>query len=461
MTMWLPDLTQRGGPRYRAIAAALHDDIVSGRLPAGAKLPTHRDLAWKLGVTVGTVTRAYAEAERQGLIGGEVGRGTFVLAPQRMSEVPLAPPPDGVVDMSVNAMALWPDIPAIRQAMEEVARRPDLAQLLAYQPVNGPARFRAAGAAYIAATSGLEVGEDRVMLTAGGQNATFLAYAAVTRPGDVVLVEQLTYAGIKPIAAMLGLRLVPVAMDGDGLIPEAVEQACRLHGAHALYCMPNLHNPTTVTMPPGRRRELVAVARRMNLTIIEDDVYGFLAPCRHETLAALAPDLVIYLTSVSKSLMPGLRVGYIVPPRQLADRMTTGLRAMNLGTCQVGTAAASLLIESGEADRIAARRRAVVSERQEIARRVLGRDLPGSDPGCTHLWIPLPEPWRREEFARELLARGVRVSSADAFAVARGDIPHAIRVCICSTDRADALEQGLRTVADLLDDPMVTSSPVV
>ncbi|HYE52584.1 MAG TPA: PLP-dependent aminotransferase family protein, partial [Azospirillaceae bacterium] len=365
MTMWIPELGDRQGPRYRAIAAALHDDIVAGRLPAGAKLPTHRDLAWKLGVTVGTVTRAYAEAERQGLIGGEVGRGTFVRPLQRQQEVPLAPPPDGVIDMSVNAMSLWQDAPAIRQALEGVARNADLGQLLAYQPVTGTPRFRAAGAAWIAETSGLEVTDEQVVLTSGGQNAMYLAFAAVTRPGDAVLVEQLSYAGVKPMAALLGLKLVPVAMDADGILPDAVAQACRAHGAHALYCMPNLQNPTTATMPPERRRALVEVARRNSLMIVEDDVYGFLAPRRFESLAELAPDLVLYLTSMSKSLMPGLRVGYLVPPRQLSDRVATGMRAMLLGTCQLGAAAATALIEDGEAARIAARRRAAVADRQE------------------------------------------------------------------------------------------------
>ncbi|ASG21024.1 DNA-binding transcriptional MocR family regulator [Nitrospirillum viridazoti] len=446
---WLPDISHRPGPRYRAIAAALQDDIGSGALPIGAKLPTHRDLAWRLGVTVGTVTRAYAEAERSGLIGGEVGRGTFVRDP-RPTEAPVDN--TGIIDLSVNALAQHPNEERLRQALLGLASRNDLSGLMHYPPVNGSARHRQAGAAWIAQTTGLTVDPALVLPTAGGQNAMHLALAAITRPGDSLLVEQLSYPAVKPLAGLLDLRLVPVAMDDGGLLPDALEQAARAHGAHALYCMPRLHNPTTVTQRPDRRQAVMAVCRQAGIRVVEDDVYGFLADdAGPPALVALDPERVLFLTSLSKNLMPGLRTGFLLCPPPLMDRVRTLLRATLLGVNPLGAELSAEFILSGAAMESAIQRRALVADRQAQARRL----LPGaaSDPACPHLWLPLPEPWRREDFARALLSRGVRVTPADAFAVARGDTPHAVRVCIGGVERVEVLEHGLRILADLLSEP--------
>ncbi len=458
---WKPDLSGRPGPLYRAIATALHDDIRNGTLPPGTRLPTHRDLAWTLKVTVGTVTRAYQEAERQGLIGGEVGRGTFVRDPRRINEGAVETLPGGIIDLSVNATALWPDADSLRDAVQAVAGRGDLLSLMGYQPPQGPQRLRAAIAAWAEATSGLSVPEDQVLLTTGGQGAMHAALSATTRPGDVLLVEQVTYPGIKTLALQLGLRLVPVAMDGDGILPDALEQAARGHGAHALYCMPTLQNPTTATMPRARREAIAAVARRLGLVIVEDDVYGFLARTREPTLAELAPEVTIHIGSVSKSLFPGLRTGYVIAPRPLLDRLAAVTRATILTPAHLGAVVTAELIESGEALRIAERRRGLVAERQALARSILGNRLGGSDPAVTHLWLTLPESWRRDAFARALLEQGVKVTPADAFAAGKAEVPNAVRVCLCSVDRAETLEQGLRPLATLLDSPLSVEAALV
>ena len=458
MTIWTPDLTRHGGPRYRAIASALQDDVVQGRLQAGTRLPTHRDLAYRLGVTVGTVTRAYAEAERRGLIGGEVGRGTFVRDPRRggpaepavPSAMPERDPASPLLDLSINAPSVWQDLPPLRAAMQAVALRGDLGSLLNYQPTLGLPRLRAAGASWIRQTCGLQVAPENVVLSMGGQGAMHFALAALTRPGDVVLAEQLTYAGIKALCGHLGLRVVPVAMDQHGLLPDAVEQACRQHGARALYTMPTLHNPTTATLSEERRRELVAVARRNNLFLLEDDVYGYLIEDRLPTLASMAPDITCFITSASKSLAPGFRVGFLAVPRDLIDRVATVIRGTMHDSAHIGAAVVAELVESGAGLEVAQARRLDIRARQRHARSVLGIDPAGSHPAAPHIWLQLPDPWRREDFARELLNRGIKVTPADVFAAGRVEMPHAVRVCIGAIDRQNVLDQALRTIADLL-----------
>src|SRR3954451_2940291 len=140
MTTWLPDLSHLRGPRYRAIADALAADIANGRLSSGARLPTHRDLAYRLGVTVGTVSRAYAEAERRGLIGGEVGRGTFVRPDARRRkaqavidiEAPLGVPQ--IIDLSVNIPTPMTSDAILAETLTEIVGRAGIARLMDYHP---------------------------------------------------------------------------------------------------------------------------------------------------------------------------------------------------------------------------------------------------------------------------------------------------------------------------------------
>ena len=464
--VWRPDLAGRPGPLYRAIATALADDIAAGHLTPGTRLPTHRDLAWELKVTVGTITRAYQEAERLGLIGGEVGRGTFVRDPKRLVEsahdgaglLALG----GLIDLSVNATALWPDAGALSAATMNVAQQPDLPLLMSYQTPMGHPRLRASIADWLDQSAGLEADPDRILLAAGGQSAMHAAIAAVTRPGDALLVEQLTYPGLRALALHLGLRLIPVAMDGDGLIPDAVEQAARSHGAHVLYCMPTLHNPTTATLPLERRQALVDIARRIGLTLIEDDVYGFLKSPPPPPLAVLGPDVTLYISSLSKSLFPGLRTGYVIAPRPLLDRLATVLRASLLTPAHLGMVVAAELIDSGEATLIAQRRRQMLAERQATARTILGpAGLEGSDPAVTHLWRRLPDHIRRDELVRVALERGVKITAADAFSAGKGEVANAVRICLMGVDKQESLEQGLDILAGLMEHPVASSAALV
>ncbi|MDJ0935495.1 MAG: PLP-dependent aminotransferase family protein, partial [Kiloniellales bacterium] len=297
MTTWRPDLADQSGPRYLAIAEALTQDVATGRLAPGDRLPTHRDLAWHLGVTVGTVTRAYGEAERRGLIAGEVGRGTFV-----REQLPSAPPSfqdhggeDGLIDLSYNFPALETDHALFGEALEGMARDPQLNRHLGYLLGPGRDSHRAAAADWLKA-AGLDVPPEELVVTCGAQHAMFLAAAALTRPGEVILTEALTYYGIKSIAEALERQLHGVALDDQGLMPDSLEAAIRSSGARVLYCIPTLQNPTTTVLPESRRRRVVEICRRHDVTIIEDDIYSFLLETPVTPLSALAPERSFYAT---------------------------------------------------------------------------------------------------------------------------------------------------------------------
>ena len=261
MTIWIPDLTSSIGPRYKAIAEALAIDARSGKLKAGDRLPTHRDLAYRLGVTVGTVTRAYAEAQRRGLIEGHVGRGSFLAQPVNLPAVFGQPEQEqsGLIEMSLAFPPPQANDSLLHSTFAELARQPGISRLLDYQPHGGMAHHRAAGAAWME-THGLSVPSERIVVTAGAQHGLAICLGALLRPGDVLLTEPLTYPGIRAVAELFKLRIQSVAMDDDGILPEALEAACRDGAPRALYCIPTLQNPSGSIMSHERRAAIAARA---------------------------------------------------------------------------------------------------------------------------------------------------------------------------------------------------------
>ncbi|HYE00806.1 MAG TPA: PLP-dependent aminotransferase family protein [Alphaproteobacteria bacterium] len=467
MTSWRPNLTGRSGPRYLAIADALEADIASGRAPLGARLPTHRDLAQHLGVTVGTITRAYTEAERRGLVSGEVGRGTFVrgskVAPAPGDVPVMAPPPQSdTINFSFSSAARSGVEEAVAETLRTIAGRNTdaLAELMEYVPIGGLARHRAAGADWLR-RSGLSVPAEHVMVTSGCQSGMALATMAVTRPGDRIVTECLTYAGMKALSASLNLRLEGLAMDEHGLVPTAFDAACR-HGApRALYTVPTLHNPTTATQPLERREEIADIARRYGVTIIEDDVFGFLHPDAPPPIAALAPDITIYLNSLSKSVAPGLRVGYLAASPALMPRLDMVMRASFRMAPPLLAEVASLLIQDGRADRFAAWQREEAAARNVLLAEIMAGYAVTSHPNSHHAWLRLPEPWRREDFITAAAQAGVAVTGADAFIVGRNAAPHAIRLSLCAPQRREDVRRGLTILADLLHMPAPQAASVI
>lgn len=435
MTIWSPRLPETSDPIYSRIAAALERDIRGGVLVPSSRLPTHRELARSLRVTPVTVTRAYAEAMRRGLVESTTGRGTFVRANLgRRESVAMAE-----TDLATNIVSV--PLPAPSRALME--RAGEVLTTSTYVTGAGTERHRAAGAAWI----GRDTDPARVVVTAGTQHALFLAFAATTKPGDAVFVEELTYHGVKGVAALLGLRLEPLPLDRYGLLPDALERACRGRGtsARVLYTVPSLHNPTGVVMPETRRREIARVALAHGLTIIEDDVCGFLLEKTPPALATFAPDRTIFITGLGKALAPAMRVGYLTAPDALLPRVQNALASTILFASPVMGEMASTWIEDGTAARIVAQKRAEVQLRNRMARDILPHA--SGDARSPHLWVELPKRWTADSFVEEARRRRVRVAAAASFAVR--DAPRAIRVSIGAPATLAELEQALHVLAGI------------
>jgi DNA-binding transcriptional MocR family regulator len=451
MTIWTPTLSEDAEPKYQALVDALDRDIGNGVLPPGTRLPTQRELASRLGLAIGTVSRAYTVAEHRGLVSGEVGRGTFVR--RRESGLQEGANDEGddpaLLDLSKGRLVRDARDPTLRRSLETISRRPDLDRLVDfYQPAAGMARHRAAGASWIR-RSGLDVDPERVVITSGAQHGAATALATIARPGDLILTEEVTYAGIKALASLLHLQLRGVPLDDHGIRPDQFEAACRAGGVRALFCMTNLQNPTGHTMPLARRQQIAAIAQAYDVAMIEDDVNGFLPVDPLPSLAQLAPAHTYYVTGTSKSLAPGLRIGYLVPPANNLERIAATIRATTWLTSPILAELVTEWIESGEADEMVEWKRSEIAARHDLALDVLGRWLPRG-PVSFHLWLPLPEPWRTEAFVAQARARGVMVTPSQEFMIGRESAPHAVRVCLGATLSRDRLEEGLRRLAVLL-----------
>lgn len=459
---WQPALAPGVGSWAERLAAAIAADVASGRLAEGDRLPTQRALAKQLGVTTGTVNRGYAIAVRAGLLSAEVGRGTFVSrsSTPAIHDASLAREAAGAIELGLNYPAGVEAEDALRDTLARLARREPGAGLLATVPYAGVAAHRAAGAQWLRRV-GVVVDADDVLMCTSVQHGLAAILAALTSPGDVVLTEHLTGPGLKALAALHHLRLVPVDGDDEGLLPDALASACRTTGARVLYTMPTLHTPTTLTMPDARRRAIADVLRAQGLTAIEDDAWGFLAGGRVTPLRTMAPDHVAYVTSVSKSLAPGLRVGYLVVPEPLRRAVTTCLGTLTWSSPLLG-AVVSEWITDGTASAIVERRVRTARALRQLAETILGPAVVPSTFPTFHVWLPLADPWRVETFVAHAGALGVSLIGTDAFVPGRAPTPHAIRVCTGTEADVQRVERGLRVLAGILaSGPAAYSVPAV
>ncbi|MFC5668122.1 PLP-dependent aminotransferase family protein [Kitasatospora misakiensis] len=431
--------------RYKILVDALAADIRSGRLAAGVRLPTHRALAAREGIAVVTATRVYAELDAMGLVSREQGRGTFV----RDIAVPAGHGIDqqaaaaDAVDLTFNYPSLPGQADLLRQALREVATSGEVDALLRYQPHRGRPQDRASIARHLG-RRGLSVDADRVLVVNGAQHGLAVTVMAALDAGDVVAVDALTYPGFKVLAQAFHLDLEPVPTTADGPDLDALEKLCTNRPVRAIYTMPTLHNPLGWVTPAADRIRLIGIARRCGALIIEDAAYAYLVEDPPAPLAALAPDITVHVSGLSKNVATGLRVGFVVAPQSRVPSLERAIRATTWNTPALTTAIACRWLDDGTVDRLEAQKRSDATARQAIARQELaGLPLLGH-PSSYFTWLKLPDDARADRLAATLARRHISVSTAEPFATSN-HTPQALRLALGSTD-PDSLRSALRTV---------------
>jgi DNA-binding transcriptional MocR family regulator len=445
--MWHPKLKRGDAPIHEQLVDALARDVAAGTLRAGTQLPPQRDLAYELKIGVGTVTKVYAEARRRGLLTAHVGRGSFIAGSTVMEQS------DQPIDFLHNVVSHAAAPARLDATLQALRKRADISDHLGYAPPSGWPAHRKAGAKYLREFIGFDADWQRLIVCQGGQHAMALAFSSLCRSGDVVLTEAATFAGMKTLAEQLGLRLHGVKMDEQGLLPDALDRAAAA-GANVLYTIPTLQNPTGRLMSAKRRAEIAAVARRRNLTIVEDDIYApFVTDQqRPEPLSALAPERSFHISSLSKVIAPGLRCGYMLAPDADAyERVVRCVRAFSYSPSSFGPLIGTQWIEDGSAQEIGASARRSVAERLTIARRILGRAIEGPHASVApHIWLPMSD-LDAERVAGRALRQGVAVTPPSVPIVDSAEMS-GLRLCIGAPADIVSLERGLKIVQRALSD---------
>lgn len=457
---WIPSVEKTDGPMYLSIAEAIAKDVRDGVLKPGQRLPPQRALAEALNIDFTTVSRAYAAAGKKDLVEGRVGQGTYVKDVERQPRETPMMAKDRTVDMSMNMPPCFNDAKLFRQmwdGFQDLGTYKGDKFLMRYQRPGGSEADRAAGQKWLQNNCQLEPTDD-VVLCNGVQSAVLSIASLILKPGDTVCCEALTYPGFLAVAKYLNLNLIPVAMDDEGLDPDALADICKKHQPTALYTTPTLHNPTATTLTSERRSRIAKIADQYNLTILEDDAYGALAADAPPPLAHFAPDRTWHISSTSKALAPSLRVCFVLPPNGVSSEgIRRAIRANGGVVSPISAGLATTWINSGIANKVTSAIRAETRRRQKTFSDILP-DVPIMD-DAFHVWLTIPEDQSATEFVLSMRGIGTGLVPGRAFTI--GAAPNAVRVALGSSGTLKDLQNDLHRIADALANPIENSWMVV
>lgn len=446
---WKPDKTKLGSPLYLAIASLLEYDILNGYLAPNTKLPPQRELADFLDINLSTVTRAFKICESKGLICAVTGSGTFI-APNAGNPIFIAAnvSNENYIDMAIVNPLDYSNV-LVAEAVKTIAGKKYLEKLLDYGNPLGLPYHRIAAKKWLQ-RFGMDVPIDHIAITSGGQNSLTILLISLFHPGDKLAVDSYTYPNFIELATMLNIRLIPIASDAFGMLPEQLDATCRTNNVQGIYLNPSCNNPTAITMGMGRRKDIAAVIKKHKLILLEDDIYSFLAPPGHLPISHFVPDLCVYILSVSKSLNSGLRVGFIAYAKQFFEKITRGIFNINVKTCALNAEIITELINTGIADRIIAEKREIAKERNLIYRQYFEFQNPHENPLSFFRWHPLQQKHLSTQFENDAVAHGIRVYHSNRFLAGKEEATQFIRISLSSATTSEELAKGLYLLKNFL-----------
>ncbi len=458
-TIWFPDLSNTRGAKYIVLSDAIRAAVANGQIAPGEQMLPVRELGWQLQVTPGTVARAYTKLTEEGLLEAAVGRGTFVaqngIAAKKLPPIPplsqTIPKPEVIELLS----PLLPDVgqeQLIRACYQRMAQVPN-GSLIEYPSQKTEIKARRAIFNWL---SGTEIGRfdpEDIVLAHGGQNAIMLVLQTLLKdPNPVILTEDLTYAGFRHAARLLRAEIIGLKCDNNGIIPNSYEAALKQYGPQVLCTSPEVHNPSTGHTNLARRREIAAIAERYNAPILEDDCYH-MQGSGLPNYRALVPELGYYISSLSKSLTPSLRVGFVVAPKDKIAKVRRAAQFNHFGLAITITDLTELVLNSPELDEIRRAVRDRVNDYVHIAVNALGRYDLRWRKDVPFLWLKLPRGWRASHFLRAAERRGVRLRSADDFALLDGRAPHSVRITVNGQISCAHFAEAMQVLEQLLNSP--------
>lgn len=447
---WRPSLKRECGPMYIVLAKQLEQDIMSGELLPGTKLPPQRELADFLDINVSTVSRAFKICSQKGLLIGNVGSGTYVAYNMPTNLLNTADRMDRALIELGSMLPETIEQPEIIALLEAMLRESDYGRLFQYSS-SFAERYQQA-AARLLMRAGCSVLPEKILVASGGQNALAAVFAALFKRGMRIGVDPLVYTGIKGVAQLFGVQLVPVAQVGNEMSETGLRYAVKNDGIRAVYIIPDYHNPTTHTMTAACREMIARVAQELDLLVIEDGMNSLLADADQQSIYQRAPECTIFVLSLSKSINPSLRLAYLAAPERYRATLENALYNINLSQSALLLELAYRLTVSGKLDSLLARRSQGLLVRNQLAESMMaGYELRGD---CKSLcrWLVLPRGTTGERFEQMALERGVCVFGSERFAVGKARPVAAVRLAICAPESLQELEKGLAILRKLLEE---------
>ena len=449
---WRPQLNKLTStvPVYIMIADKLDADIKEGVLSPGTKLPPQRELADFLDVNLSTVSRAFKRCMQKGLICATVGSGTFVASDVAVNTMLLHTHySNEIIEMG----SIFPDNTVndeVATYLRRLLAEPDVGKLFQYGRPEGTL-WQKEAAMKLMARAGFKTEPQHVLLSGGGQNAITAALAGLFQPGDKIGTDPVTYPGIKTAASMLGIQLVPIQQRNREITQEGLQHACKNENIRGLYLIPDFHNPTTHTMSVDTRRMIGEMAKKENLIVIEDAIYGLLGKQSISPIACFAPENVIYVSSLSKVISPGLRLGFVAVPDKYRKNLEKALYNMNISVSPIMAELAARMIHAGVADSILEKHRAYTKEQNARVDHYLGSYTIEGSSESIFRWLILPEKFTGESFELCAYHAGIQVYAAERFVVGNTKPERAVRIAVNAPRNSSELEAGLERILSLLE----------
>ena len=451
MTIWTPILDS-ALPKYLALAQAIEEAINQGELKPEDKLPPQRRLADAIKVTIGTISRAYSEAERRGLVTAKTGSGTYVRTKNNINEIvdEMAQDIAGKIDMQMAFAPEGPQIKMLNRAMTSMAQSEQLlSNLLHYAPELGYPNHRKSFQRWLT-DEPVALKDCDFLFTHGGQHAISVAINALCREGDIILIEDLVFPGILAAAQNKGVKLVSIAMDEQGIIPDKVLQACQRHKPRMIYLTPNSQNPCGTQLSIERRQTLVDICCEHNVFILEDDVQFIATKDKPKSMQELAPEQCIYLSSFSKRFSGAMRIGFLVAPNSIYNKIRLSLRASSWTNSPILIHWLCQWMDNGELAELEQWLVTEMTARQALAQQYLAAWKPNSQQTSFNLLLELPLGWLSHEFVAQAKEHGVLVRSADDYRVCQQIPSPAIRLCLSRPKTHVQLTDALVIIKTLL-----------
>lgn len=441
---WKPKRPQGTKPIYLNIAEQLERDIKDGTITPNTMLPPQRELADYLDVNLSTVTRALKICALKGLLYGVVGRGTFVSPHAAVLE-----PKDNADITDLRYLETFPETSSyVGRAVTNIVNRPDFKQVMSYRNKTAEKCHIYAAKAYLSKL-GLNADTDNIILCPGSQNALSIVLFSAFRAGDKIAADRYTYHNFKNLACRLSIQLVSVDTDEKGMLPAALEKQCMRNGIKGIYLMPVCQNPTSVTMPSDRRKELLTVIKRFGLTIIEDASNMFLDSSSEDSFYSLYGS-TYFVMGTSKALCSGIRLAVLIYPDNARENIETSFSCLNLKMSSLDAEIFTELVNSNAYLKIISEKKRLLEERNYIFHKYFDNYSKYESPLSFFRWIELPEKQNVDAFLRSCLDREVIALSSDVFCV-RSENKKFIRVALSSPDTPEKLDTSLMKLNLLLN----------